>query len=44
MADVGLSPLFDANRLDLYEPGGVSGLKTAELIHTGLLGVIQAFL
>ena len=43
MADVGMSPLFDANRLDLDEPGGVGGLETAELIHTGLLGVIQAF-
>lgn len=43
MADVGLSPLFDPNRLDLDEPGGVGGLETTELIHTRLLGVIQAF-
>ena len=43
MADIRLSPLFNTNGLDLDEPRGVGGLETAELIHTGLLGVIQAF-
>ena len=41
LADVGLCPLFDADGLNLDESGGVSGLEAAELVHGGLLLVVE---
>lgn len=44
LAVVGLGPLFDADGLDCNETGGIGGLEATELVHGGLLGVVETLL
>jgi hypothetical protein len=44
LADIGLSPLFNPDRFDLDETGGIGWLEATELVHGGFLLIVQTLI